>query len=192
MKDPVTDPKQQFEVFDRIMSQYLGFTRKPVPGSGYKDWEQEGMHDPPGPGRVYSIVRQRVVFTTQDLAANFRVQLDLLDRRGKSLAAVFIRSEDFPKKALNTANATFKFKWDQRHQAYVMDLKSQAVRRWLSRPGSVPPYIQRDPVRQGRVILGPHLDASLVHKLLLVTDYAGQCDHGSVRPRNPAQFRQPQ
>lgn len=191
MKQPVTDPERQFEIFDQLLSAYPGFTRKAVPGSGYQDWQNDGMHDPPGPGRVYSKVRKRVVFLTGAPAGNFRVQLDLLSRKGKPLAAVFLRSEDFPKKGLNTANSTFKFRWDMRNQAYVVDFGSKAVRSRLARPGSAPAYITADFSRLGRVVVGSHLDASLVHRLLLVTDYAGQCGHGTLRPRNPAEFHPP-
>ncbi len=149
------------------------------------------MHDPPGKGRTYSRVERRVVFYTTAPAANFRVQLDLLNRGGETIAAVFIRTEDFPKKAANTANVTFKFRWDKDHEAYVVDFRSQSVQRWLSRTGSVPQYIQASGTRVGRVIVGSNLDREFVHRLLLVTDFAGQCDRGSLRPRKPEEFYPP-
>lgn len=190
MKNPIT-AKQQSDLFDRIMTRYPGFSRKAEPDRGFADWEHDGMHDPPGNGRVYSRVEQRVIFDTTAPAANFRVQLDLLDRRGKTIAAVFIRTKDLPKKALNTANTTFKFRWDKYHQAYVVDFRSDSVRRWLARTGSVPQYIKTTPARPGRVILSSKLDPELVHRLLLVADFAGQCDHGSLRPRKPQEFHPP-
>lgn len=173
------------------MRGYNGFKTNPVPASGYECYANEGMHDPPRPGRRYSQVLGRRVFEAGFSQNGFLVQVDLLDVPDfGERAAVFLRSKDFPK-GKNTANATFKFRRDDSDRHFVIDFKAERVKNLVAAQSSIPGYLTPCPLRAGRLLLPGHLGKELVHLLLLATDFAGQAANGMVVPRDPNRFYAP-
>lgn len=190
------NPKRLFDTFSHTVAQYRGFHTRPVPFSGYDSWEHDGMHDPPklGPGRkrAYSRVLGRRLFEIGSGPSGFLVQVDLLRTPSSGeLAAVFLRSKEFPKKGRNTANATFKFRSDPRNVAFVIDFTSPPVKNRIGSTGSLPMYLRPCSRRTGRLLLPREISNELVHQLLLVTDFAGQAGHGVLLPRKPGNFYPP-
>lgn len=149
------------------------------------------MHDPPKSGRLYAKVLRRINFEAGFTQNGFVVQVDLLGVPGdEMLPAVFVRSKDYPK-GKNTANATFKFRWDTASSAYFVDFKAKDVILALQNPQKVPSYINCAAQRSGRVLIGSCLDQHLIHNLLLLADFAAQTAAGANRSRDPAKFYAP-
>ena len=193
MPKVITNPNRQFSAFVRAMCSFSSFTRHDVPGTNYYDWEHNGMHDPPVKSRIYSKVERRIEFETGYSENGILLQLDLLRRpKGVQLAAVYLRSKDYPKRSKNTANATFKFQWDNVAGGYVVSFNSPAVKRRLAQTHLLPCWIKTVPGRTNMVLVGQNIDSALIHCLILLADYAGQCAHlHSIRLRDPATFYPP-
>jgi hypothetical protein len=190
-KSRTTSPKALLQQFESAIGQCLGFTKTEIKGKGFDAWCYDGMHDPPKIGRRYAKVLRRRNFECGFSENGFVVQVDLLDVPDDGLqAAVFVRSKDYPK-GKNTANVTFKFRWDNDVEAYVVDFNAKDVRRSLQHHSALPPYVRPVPSKVGRAAIGVAIDASLAHNLLLLADFAAQVAARVNRVRAPQTFYPP-
>src|SRR6266496_2270339 len=130
------NPDKQFVAFATAMETLSGCIRRDIRATNFDAWRHRGMHDKVGAQRIYAHVERRANFEIGSPGKGFLVQLEIhLSPSGRRRAAVYVRSKEFPPKATNTANLTFKFKFIRANNAYCVSFRAKGVLAQLTNPG---------------------------------------------------------
>lgn len=176
----MTSCDQEFATFERVMRSLSRSIARDISARGFKSYEYNGMHDPPGKPRVYHEVEKRLNLSVRRKLDTYLVQLEVHKKpTGRRQAAVYVRSERFPRNRKCVANVTFKFAQDAGGN-YLVRFSSQnkGASALLTNNRGLPKGIRRSPSAKNVLLLGTRLGAAMVERLLNLATAIGRACAG--------------